>query len=398
MLSIANVLNGNTLIAVNALLCGVSALVMYVVRSENWRAAGIRWWARSNLCFAAGFAMLLSYPIGLSHYFDVLGANLLIDVGAILAYVAVVRFLERPLHALWLIVPSVALMAVEVILFMHEGVNMSDIVLLGATGRAIVTFGAGWQLLHNAGPQLRPASTLSAIFHFLWVLMLFVRVAWWQFAGYAEIDWDPTTPMALTARILLTFVVTPSYLWMLTRRLDYELVRQAHEDALTGVANRRAIWEQAPRALADASRDGRSVCLLMIDVDHFKAVNDGFGHAMGDKVLVGIASELASRLREDEVVARVGGEEFMVLLPGIAVEDAVNLAERLRRAVESLKFPLPGGGHLNCTVSIGMSLFEGRDGNWEGLVQDADSALYCAKRLGRNRVEFAPPHAALIPA
>jgi diguanylate cyclase (GGDEF)-like protein len=136
----------------------------------------------------------------------------------------------------------------------------------------------------------------------------------------------------------------------------------------------------------------------MIDVDHFKSVNDRFGHAMGDAVLVGIASELSSNVRQNDLVARVGGEEFMVLLPDISMDAAANLADRLRLAVAAAGFPLPDGEVLRCTISVGMSLHEGDERTWERLVQDADAALYCAKRLGRNRVELAPPHGAMVPA
>lgn len=397
MLAFADIIDANTLIVVNAMLSAVSAMVMFVVHLGNRQAAGLRSWALSNLCFAVGFALLLTYGVG-KPYLDALSANLMIDLGAIVAYLAVLRFLSRPLRDLGLIAPSLALMLMESVLFVRDGVNMSEMVVLGVTARGIVTFGAGWMLLRHADANVRHAAMLSAAFHFLWVAMLAARACWWLFGGYDEVDWDPTTPAALIARILLTFVVTPSYLWMLTRRLDFELMRQAREDALTGVANRRAIWDQAPRALANAARSGKAVCLLMIDVDYFKSVNDRFGHAMGDQVLVGVASALSSQLRPDDTIARVGGEEFMVLLPDIATEDAMNLADRLRLTVEKSEFPLPGGDMLRCTVSIGMSQFISDNRDWETLVRDADGALYCAKNLGRNRVELAPPHEALVPA
>lgn len=398
MLSVAELLDGNTLIVVNALLSGASALVLYSIYLGSRRTPELRFWTLSNLCFAVGFTLLLVYFWKPIPYLDTLAANLLIDAGAILAYVAVLQLLQRPRRELWLIAPSVALMVVETVRFALNGVDMSTMVPLGAAARAIVTFAGGWQLLRHAAPQMRPGSTISGIFHFLWVAMLATRMTWWLFAGYDEVDWDPTTPAALIARILLTFVVTPSYLWMLTRGLDFELVKQARQDALTGVANRRAMWDQAPTTLATMQRKGGSACLLMMDVDHFKSVNDRFGHGRGDEVLVGIASELSAQTRGNDMVARVGGEEFMVLLPDIDVEDAANLAERLRSAVEKHEFALPGGDILRCTVSIGMSMYWGEGRSWENLVQDADSALYCAKRLGRNRVEQAPPSGELVPA
>lgn len=398
MLAIAEVIDGDTLIVVNAVLSAVSALVLYIVYLGNRQEAGLPCWAFGNLCFAVGFGLLLAYGADISPYVDILAANLLIDFGAILAYVAVLQFLERPRVNFWPIAPSICLMVFEAVEFARHGTDMREMVITGVLARGIVTFAAGSQLLRRAGPNLRPASTLSAMFHFLWVAMLLSRACWWLFGGYQEVNWDPTTPAALMARILLTFVVTPSYLWMLTRRLDHELIRQAREDALTGVANRRAIWDQAPRTLAEAARSGRPACLLMIDVDHFKSVNDRFGHAMGDQVLVGVATALSSQLRQNDLIARVGGEEFMVLLPGIATEDAASLADRLRSAVEMSEFPLSDGNILRCTVSIGMSQFLGEDRDWESLVQGADDALYCAKRLGRNRVELAPPYEALVPA
>lgn len=398
MLAIAEYVDANTLIVVNFVLSAVSALVMLVVRAGMRDARGLLSWALSNLLFAAGFLLLLAYLVSWPPVLNLLVANLLIDAGAVLAYVAVLQFLGRPRSHLWLIAPSVALCVVEVMLFVGRGVDMSVMVPLGAASRAIVTIGAGWQSWRHVDRYMRPASTISAVLHFLWAAMLFTRIGWWTWSQYDEVDWDPTTPYALMVRIVLTFVVTPSYLWMITRRLDQELIRQARQDPLTGIANRRVMWACGQRVLGEAQQKRSCAALLMIDVDHFKSVNDRFGHGLGDQVLVGIAGTLRGQIREQDVVARVGGEEFMVLLPQTGSEAAMVIADRLRAAVERIAFPLADGDRLQCTISIGLGLFDQNASNWDGLVLAADRALYLAKHLGRNRIELPPPVEAAVMA
>ncbi|MDF0544817.1 GGDEF domain-containing protein [Sphingobium sp. H39-3-25] len=386
-----SLIDTETLMFMNFLLSAVSALVMFALYSGNRKARGLWCWACSNICFAVGFFLLLHRWMHLPYYASVLIPNLLIDLGAILVLIAVVQFLEQPRRALWPILPGLCLMAIEIGHFFWSGLDMGKMVPLGASARALVTIGAGWQLWRHSKPYSRPASGLSAMFHFAWAAMLISRVAWWIFSQFKLVDQDPTTTYALLMRIVLTFAVTPSYLWMLTRELDQELFQLAKQDPLTGVANRRVMWDAGRRAVAAAERGNWTTGILMMDVDHFKSVNDRFGHCVGDDVLSGIAATLAANVRETDTVARVGGEEFMVLLPRTNPEEALYAADRLRTAVENLEFPLEGGGILRCTISVGMSFFRQDAQNWESLVSSADRALYCAKHLGRNRVETPPP-------
>lgn len=392
MLAIAELFDGATLIFINFLLSLVSAVVMLFVRAGMPNARGLTAWTASNIFFALGFLLLLSYYLfSAPPLVESLIANLLIDAGSITAYIAVLLFLRRPRSRLWVIAPALLLIMVEIGLYARHGANMAIMVPLGASARAIVTIGAGWQLLRHAPSYMRPASTIGGIFHFSWALMLVSRTAWWISSHFAAVDWDPTTPFALIARIVLTFVVTPGYLWMIARQLDQALLEQAQQDPLTGIPNRRVMWHRGQRQAEFAMTQHTPVGLLMIDVDHFKSVNDRFGHGVGDEVLVGIAKALAANMREGDLVARVGGEEFMVLLPGASYEDAYNVAERLRAAVECLPFPLDDGGTLHCTISMGISVLDQDAIDWPDLVRTADRALYCAKQLGRNRIESAPP-------
>lgn len=155
-------------------------------------------------------------------------------------------------------------------------------------------------------------------------------------------------------------------------------------DPLTGVYNRRALGERLAEELARSQRFGHPLGLLMMDIDHFKRINDRFGHLAGDQVLIGIARCLRRHVRKSDFVARYGGEEFVILLPETDAEGARRFAERLRAAIGVLEFgeiPAP-------SVSIGVAASR-EDDTPDRLLQRADAALYAAKRGGRNRVEMA---------
>lgn len=155
-------------------------------------------------------------------------------------------------------------------------------------------------------------------------------------------------------------------------------------DPLTGVANRRALDARLNEEIARAARHDAPLALLMFDIDHFKSYNDEFGHVLGDDVLLCFAELLRMDIRQTDLVARFGGEEFVVLLPETTEEGARMLAERYRARVESTNFP-----GKKITTSIGLAVWQPRFEQPEQFIDAADQALYAAKRAGRNRVEVA---------
>ncbi|HET6805375.1 MAG TPA: diguanylate cyclase [Frateuria sp.] len=177
-------------------------------------------------------------------------------------------------------------------------------------------------------------------------------------------------------------------LWLAVRqfRRSRKLHRMAMTDPLTGIANRRHIEELARHALAQAAASGEPLCVLVLDVDHFKAVNDAFGHAVGDQVLVRVAHACKQALRRFDLLGRMGGEEFLVVLPDTTMEVAQHIAERLRRKVESLPMANLAPG-LQITASVGAALADHDADDLAELVRRADNAMYRAKDAGRNRVE-----------
>lgn len=163
--------------------------------------------------------------------------------------------------------------------------------------------------------------------------------------------------------------------------------QKALTDPLTGLPNRAALSERLEQEVARRHRDGGDLLLAVLDIDHFKRINDDFGHLAGDKVLKIIAGELRKRLRQADFIARFGGEEFVVLLPATSLEAGRQLLERLRAAIAACPFHFKGEP-LSITCSAGITAFEGNEAG-EAVFERADQALYRAKRAGRDRLEVA---------
>jgi len=170
------------------------------------------------------------------------------------------------------------------------------------------------------------------------------------------------------------------------KRAALELEDLARIDPLTSLHNRRSFFEIATAEFKRAERYGHQLSVMMLDVDHFKSVNDRYGHGIGDEVLCQVANACRETLRDPDTIGRLGGEEFAILLPDTG-SDRVELAgERVRRAVEILKMPTPAGP-LTVTVSIGVASCAPHHACIEEVITEADAALYEAKKNGRNRVE-----------
>ena len=170
------------------------------------------------------------------------------------------------------------------------------------------------------------------------------------------------------------------------KKLQLELERRAQIDALTGLNNRRHFYELAEMELARSRRYDKPLAIMMLDVDHFKNINDTYGHHVGDTVLQKLSAVCLQAMREIDIVGRLGGEEFSILLPEATAAQALEAAERLREAVAAMVVPLEQGGSLSFTASIGVTGLVATDNDVAAMLKRADEAMYAAKKSGRNRV------------
>ncbi|HMO43876.1 MAG TPA: diguanylate cyclase, partial [Phenylobacterium sp.] len=203
--------------------------------------------------------------------------------------------------------------------------------------------------------------------------------------GVNDLLAKPIDPQELSARAR-TQIRRKRYTDYLRDNLDHSL-ELAVTDQLTGLHNRRYMTGQLEALVNRANHGGEPVSLLLIDIDHFKRVNDGYGHDVGDEVLREFAVRLASNVRAIDLPCRHGGEEFVVVMPGARLEDAERVAERIRLHVAGSPFRVAGGTELlTATISIGVAAPHGSADHPEALIKRADEALYEAKNTGRNRV------------
>ena len=203
--------------------------------------------------------------------------------------------------------------------------------------------------------------------------------------GVNDILPRPVDPEELDARAR-SQIKRKRYADFLKQKLDYSL-EMAVTDALTGLHNRRYMAGQLQALMGRAGQGGDPVAVLVMDIDHFKLVNDGFGHDAGDEVLREFAVRLATNVRAIDLPCRLGGEEFVVVMPGASLEDATRVADRIRRDVASLPFPIMGGAEsLTITVSVGVAASSGPDDTPDALLKRGDEGVYDAKARGRNQV------------
>jgi diguanylate cyclase (GGDEF)-like protein len=205
--------------------------------------------------------------------------------------------------------------------------------------------------------------------------------------GGADFITKPISLIEIRCRLQKVFALQDAERTLLVQQED--LRKSSLTDALTGLHNRRYLNERLEEECAKSDRYGHELCFMMVDLDHFKGVNDRFGHPVGDRALIQLAKILSAAVRSTDMVARFGGEEFCIVLTGTPEEMAFETADRIRKMVEDEVF-LPEADDRDVTMSAGVASYRKVGGGMENLLKVADDALYEAKLSGRNKVILKP--------
>jgi len=362
------------------------SVVMLLVLSSlsGSKVAGIREWGQANGLAIVALLFFASRGV-LPEVLSIELANGLYLVTVALMYVGFRRHLGLPIPSRLLWVGGIASLAGVVFFHIgHESLSMR------ITSVSVYHAGVCYAIFASV-PSTRERR-LRYSFSFTRIAALSLGVGH-TFRGlfYLVDAYEPVSLLDPAAINLAFFAIgtlfmpglTLGAVMMANARVLSETAYAAEHDHLTGAPTRRAFFEVAGRELARARRQAGSVGLLLVDADHFKRINDTYGHGVGDQVLRDLVQRIMGVIRKNDFCARLGGEEFAVLLPDTSMEAALVAAERLRTALDR---PAPAtGAGAPYTVSIGLAMLEAGE-EFDSLMQRADAALYAAKEAGRNRV------------
>jgi diguanylate cyclase (GGDEF)-like protein len=368
--------------------CGILCALWTIHRGMR----GIGLWAGGALVISVGVLGVFLHS-GTLPSLALVAANSAIIAGYVLTWWGVEAFFERPLpYRTGILIVTIAAMA-QVYFTVIGDSRIRIIVLLASF--ALMSALRAYSMVRDVKAGTRFSQYLSAgciSTHAAYFIALATAV--WTLPPISRpLAEVPISGWLFLIPMLLSIAVVFAAVLLVNQTIASRLQETARHDPLTDALTRRAVEELAEDELARSKRHGLPLSLLLLDIDHFKLVNDQYGHAAGDAALRQFAMAVRRCLRREDVFGRLGGEEFCALLPNTAVGGATQLAERIRQSISNLA--VDAGGHrLSLKVSIGVAALGQNSDSWHDLVNRADRAMYAAKREGRNRVMVAEAPAA----
>lgn len=346
------------------------------------RQVELRLWACGNVSACLGLA--LGVQTGAPIFIHAVLSYGFMGLGQALVWRGLRRYCGQDLSPRTLGAVAIASMALPAY-FVWAEPSLTGRLVVSGLGFAALDLACLVTLLRGVRDRTRPVMWVAATGFGILSAALILRAMWLLLHSDAPADQALVTSGTLFVIPLAQVCIAFGLVLMITRRYAEELRRLSLTDRLTGAYNRAGLDSLGQRMLQRARRSGRGVAVAMIDADHFKHINENFGHAAGDEVLRQLSALLLAQLRPGDLVVRYGGEEFLVLLDGLNSATAERVCERVRRLVVETRIVLPNA-ELNYTVSIGLSSSEACGHELSRLVDGADSALQKAKAEGRNRV------------
>jgi diguanylate cyclase (GGDEF)-like protein len=369
---------------------GCGLLVLLVKRKyPAYLGRVLSLWGAANLCLGVSYIFRLGRSWDGQFVFNVLGSTL-VAVCLSLEYWALRELKRQPLSASWIAVPSALMLAICTwFTFVQRNISI-ELILFNFIDMILMALIA-WSLLRAEDGQ-RPFADVvtSVVYALLAIATCGVILDFFRSGNFSpEYNFDcPRAVFSGVAAIVSEGIVFPLFLLMVSERLNRDLVVKAMRDPLTSLYNRRALEEIAFHEISGAARAGQSLSVVLFDIDHFKQVNDQYGHAAGDALLKAAGVALRHTLRDEDFLCRWGGDEFCALLPRARREQVENVAVRVIQAFKDLEFSFKGIV-IQASVSIGIVTDESHKENFSSFFDRADAALYRAKEAGRNNFVFA---------
>ena len=374
------------LCAVLTMLVGLMLQAVSHGQSPAYRGM-MRWWVLGAVTYAIGFA-LTGFRGWIALGWSAVAANTLIAVGLACFAIALRQFAgvpERRLRLFALAAACGGASALWGLAWPDEGMRLfvTNLVL------GVICFLCA-RTVYRRGARPDVSHHVTGVYFVLALLLIGARLVLMG-AGVEpvgdifQVTWLSIATYGFGG--LLPVVCTIGFLLMCSERSQRELEQSARLDYLTGIYNRGAIEELAAGLISGTQRHGTPLSLMVVDIDHFKRINDELGHAAGDRALAATVTMIHGLLRGGDLIGRLGGEEFLVLMPDTDAVQARHAAERMRAKVEAAPVSFEGIDR-QLTVSIGVAEYRAEDGAFGPLLLRADRALYVAKRSGRNQVRL----------
>ena len=374
-----------TIIFMSMLLTFMLSMLLAITRTHHKEVHGPGYWAVGNLVIGLGMVLVLIQLDAPKVIFlpsmALIGAGLSLYINGIQAFIG-----RKPDHRIPIIVFGLlALIDAYFMLIRHD--ILLAIVLSALIFSAIYFYSARLTFSRDEGV----VGNLFWIVSSLYLLMALLMLGRAVYASQASAEvfesfatW-PINAYTFMLGAVSQFFISSLFVLMLSYKLNQSLESIATIDGLTSILNRRGLEDAALKMQDMCKRINLSMTVILIDIDHFKKVNDKYGHLTGDDVLRHIAKVVAGILRSSDVFGRYGGEEFCAFLPNTTESDAIGLAERIRAGVEASPLKLERGP-IKTTISIGVADSVRAGYDFKGLIAAADGALYSAKNGGRNQV------------
>lgn len=379
-------LDVRTLFVVMIVTCLLLAASMTAAVGMQFRD-GVGKWTGSLLLQATMFILLMLRGV-LPDGVVIVAPSAMVMVSLTLQGAAILEFHQKPMSIWWHAIPAGLIL---VLFSLMQDNHAARIIVSGVLlGTAMLWLGLLLQRLHTGTTS--PARWIVIVGFIVGSFDLYARVTVVIIDPAAiRSTLQPGVFQGINFLIAYAVILTTSlgFLLLQKERAEESAQKLAVTDPLTGTFNRRTFLELADKEISRAQRAGTALSLVMLDLDHFKRVNDEYGHPAGDEVLKRAVTILQASLRREDLLVRYGGEEFCILLPNVALDHATLMAERARDAIQHGSFQYKGR-IIPITISLGVASMLDKGDTTAMLIARADEALYSAKRAGRNRVVAFP--------